>query len=69
MRMVIIYNPIFPVPVHSLAYDLTIYTLEVAYPNDQLNANIGGPHEYYDEMVGQVVNASRLMVSPITISE
>ena len=44
----LMYNAIFPIPVHSLPNGLTIYELQVTPYDDQVNNIIGGPHESFE---------------------
>ena len=52
------YNAIFPIHVHSLPSGLTIYELQVASHDSQVNSVIGGPHESFEYIAQQVGGAS-----------
>ena len=51
------YNAIFPIHVHSLPSGLTIYELQVASHDSQVNSVIGGPHESFEHIAQQVGGA------------
>ena len=55
-----LYNVIFPKAVHSLPNGLTIYELQIKPHDDQVNSVIGGPHESFEFMAGQVGGANFL---------
>ena len=54
----LMYKAIFPRHVHSLPSGLTIYELQVASHNSQVNSVIGGPHESFECIAQQVGGAS-----------
>ena len=57
----ILYNAIFPVPVHTLPSGLTIYKTRLKSKNNKYNATIGGPHSTFEYLAGELGGAAALL--------
>ena len=57
----IMYNAIFPTPVHTLPSGLTIYKSKLKSKNSRFNATIGGPHATFEQLAGQLGGAAALL--------
>jgi hypothetical protein len=57
----ILYNAIFPVPVHTLTSGLTIYKTRLKSRNNKYNATIGGPHTTFEYLAGELGGAAALL--------
>ena len=61
--MGILYQNIFPRPVHSLSNGLTIYEMRVTPHDPHLNAAIGGPHSSFRYMAQQIGGVAMLFAN------
>ena len=57
----ILYNAIFPVPVHTLPSGLTIYRTKLKSRFNKYNATIGGPHTTFEYLAGELGGAAALL--------
>ena len=57
----ILYNAIFPVPVHTLPSGLTIYKTKLKSKFNKYNATIGGPHTTFEYLAGELGGAAALL--------
>ena len=57
----ILYNAIFPVPVHTLPSGLTIYKTKLKSRHNKYNATIGGPHATFEYLAGELGGAAALL--------
>ena len=57
----ILYNSIFPVPVHTLPSGLTIYKSMLRSRNNRYTATIGGPHSTFEFLAGEVGGVAALL--------
>ena len=59
----ILYNSIFPVPIHSLENGFTIYKLVITPHDKSFNCAIGGPHESFEFMASQFGSMTAVFAS------
>ena len=57
----LLYNSIFPVPIHSLPSGLTIYKSKLKSKDNKFDATIGGPHQTFDHLAGHSGGVAALL--------
>ena len=63
------YSSIFPIPVHSLPNGLTIYRLQTSSHSKDFTAAIGGPHESFNQTMGNSANFTGLTHLVVNLRE